>query len=195
LGGKEAGVAYILDAYNVVYAGDAMGGAMSGLTVRKLCQWIVGSPQRLAATLVLDGRAKPDEPSENEFPEVTLVYSGTGIKADTVIAQMVERSGNRKKLTVVTNDRAVALHARRNFAGAMSCEAFLTHLIGGTARAETRSRGALPAKKTGGSATAGETDHWLKEFGITPPPPAPPPPTPTAEDPFGEIDMDKLMGD
>jgi hypothetical protein len=188
-------VAYILDAYNVVYAGDAMGGAMNGLTVRKLCQWIVGSPQRLAATLVLDGRAKPDEPAENEFPEVTLVYSGTGIKADTVIAQMVERSANRKKLTVVTNDRAVALHARRNFAGAISCEAFLTSLIGGTGGANAATRSALPPRKTGSAGTTGETAHWLKEFGITPPPPAPPPAAPTPDDPFGEIDMDKLMGD
>jgi hypothetical protein len=181
-------MAYILDAYNVVYAGDAMGGAMSGLTVRKLCQWIVASPQRLAATLVLDGRAKPEEPSENEFPEITLVYSGTGIKADTVIAQMVERSGNRKKLTVVTNDRAVALHARRHNATAMSCEAFLTHLIAGP----RGSKSALPPRKTGTAGTTGETAHWLKEFGITPPPVAPPPAT---DDPFDAIDMDKLMGD
>ena len=49
-------MAYILDAYNVVYAGASMGGALSDLTVRKLCQWIVASPQRLGATLVLDGR-------------------------------------------------------------------------------------------------------------------------------------------
>jgi predicted RNA-binding protein with PIN domain len=188
-------VAYILDAYNVVYAGEAMGGAMSGLTVRKLCQWIVASPQRLGATLVLDGRAKPDEPSENEFPEVTLVYSGTGIKADTVIAQMVERSGNRKKLTVVTNDRAVALHARRNFAAAMSCEAFLTQLIAGSASASKATGSVLPPRKTGAAGTAGETAHWLKEFGITPPLPPPPPPASSPDDPFNEIDMDKLMGD
>ncbi len=166
---------------------------LSDLTVRKLCQWIVASPQRLAATLVLDGRAKPDEPSENEFPEITLIYSGTGIKADTVIAQMVERAANRKKLTVVSNDRAVALHARRNFANAMSCESFLHALIGASRAANAADRARLPAKKTGGTTTTGETEHWLREFGITPPlPPLPRPNDPASE--FGDIDMDKLMG-
>ena len=125
-------MAYILDTYNVIHAGIAMGGAMSGLTVRGLCQWIVASPQRLKVTLVLDGRAKPDEPSENEFPEVDFVYSrapgwsrGYGDRPDGGA-----RSGNKKKLSVVTNDRAVALDARRHFAQAMSSESFLRMLIG-----------------------------------------------------------------
>src|SRR5579875_318703 len=100
-----------------------MGGAFTGLTIRALCQWITASPRQISATLILDGRPKPDEPSENEFPHLTLTYSGAGVKADTVIGQLVERSGNKKKLTVVTNDRAVALHARRHYANAMSCEA------------------------------------------------------------------------
>jgi hypothetical protein len=187
---------YLLDTYNILPVGISMGGAVSDLTVRKLCQWIVASPQRLNATLVLDGRAKPDEPSPNEFPEVTLLYSGTGISADTVIAQRVELSGNKRKLTVVTNDRAVALHARKNFANAMSCEAFLSMLIGGTASSNAADRARLPAKKTRGSPSPGETEHWLKEFGITPPPPKPPSQNPSDSplNEFGDIDMDKLMG-
>jgi len=180
-------VPYIVDTYNAVYAGYAMGGALSGLTVRKLCQFIVASPVALKATLVLDGRPKPDEPSENEFPEINLLYSGTGIKADTVIAQLVERSGNKKKLTVVTNDRAVALHARRNYANAMSCEAFLSQLVGGKSGSRTNA-----SAKRSGTVAPGETDHWLKEFGITPPPR--PAPKPSSDNDIDNLDIEDLLG-
>jgi predicted RNA-binding protein with PIN domain len=183
-------VPYLVDTYNAVHAGLSMGGAMSGLTVRKLCQWIMASSHPLKVTLVLDGRAKPDEPSENEFPEVGFVYSGTGISADKVIGQMVERSGSKKNLTVVTNDRAVALHARRNYANAMSCEAFLSQLIG--AKGPVRGGSVLPPHKTQGTGTSGETEHWLKEFGIKPEPKAAPK-MPTGDE-IEDLDIEDLLG-
>ncbi|HUO09114.1 MAG TPA: NYN domain-containing protein [Phycisphaerae bacterium] len=184
---------YIVDTYNAVYAGAAMGGALSGLTVRKLCQWVVasaGGRQPMKVTLVLDGRAKPDEPSENEFPGIRIVYSGVGVSADKVIGQMVEVAGNKKKVTVVTNDRAVALHARRNFANAMSCEAFLAALIG--AKGPVRGGSVLPPHKTQGTGTSGETEHWLKEFGIKPEPKAAPK-IPTGDE-IEDLDIEDLLG-
>ncbi len=181
---------YVVDTYNAVHAGLAMGGALSRFTVRKLCQWIAASAPAIKVTLVLDGRAKPDEPSENEFPGIAIVYSGVGVSADKVIGQMVERSGNKKKLTVVTNDRAVALHARRNFANAMSCEAFLSQLIGTEARGVTGK--VLPPHKTQGTGTSGETDHWMKEFGITPEPKAAPK-MPTGDE-IEDLDIEDLLG-
>src|SRR4051812_15308281 len=116
---------YLIDTYNLIHAGVATGGPLGDLTVRKLCRYLSAAPAALKATLVMDGRAKPDEPSMNEFPDITLLYSGAGVTADAVIGQLVEVSTTRKKLTVVTNDRAVALHARRHFSNAMSCEQFL----------------------------------------------------------------------
>src|SRR5205809_3939675 len=106
---------YVIDTYNLVHAAAAMGGPLGGMTVRKLCQYLAAAPSATKATLVLDGRAKPDEPSLNEFPDITLTYSGTGVKADEVIAQLVERGANRRKMTVVSNDGEVARHARRNY--------------------------------------------------------------------------------
>ncbi len=141
---------YLIDTYNLLHAAAGFGGMASDLTVRTLCQFIVaatGSSGRgsgMRVTLVLDGRSKPQEPSENEFPDITLVYSGIGITADTVIGQRVERAKSRKKLTVVSNDREVTRHARRHFAGAMSCEAFLKLL---TRRAPRQRAAAMPANK------------------------------------------------
>ena len=164
---------------------------MTDLSVRRLCQWIGSSPARQKTTLVIDGRPKPDEPSDSEFPDIHLVYSGAGITADTVIAQMLQRSANRKKVTVVSNDRAVQASARRVGAGYQSCEAFLSMLITAHSAARGIAQRALPITKTQGSPTKGETDHWLQEFGIDP---KDVPEKPVKKPGDDEIDMKKLMG-
>jgi predicted RNA-binding protein with PIN domain len=150
---------YLIDAYNLVHAAAALGGPLRPMTIRLLCRYLAAAGYR--ATLVLDGRAKPDEPGPAEFPQLTLTYAGTGVSADNVIAQLVELSPHRRKVTVVTNDRAVALQARSCFANAMGCEQFLKEL--------TEGRPALPdepdAKHTG-TATKGEADLWMQEFGL-----------------------------
>jgi hypothetical protein len=189
---------YIVDTYNLVHTGAAMGGPLAGMTVRTLCQYITASASRMKVTLVLDGRAKPDEPSANEFPQIALVYSGAGVSADAVIAQRVEGAQSRKILTVVSNDREVVLHARRNYAGAMSCEAFLNELMRYNPRANAA---ALPAKKMVGTETAGESEHWMKEFGMALPPeggeggkPEPRRGVQTGDAEIDALDIEKMMG-
>jgi len=186
---------YLLDTYNILHAAIPMGGAMVNLTVRSLCQWITsgGGPRRIKAVLVLDGRAKPDEPMANEVPEVELVYAGAGVSADRVIGQLVERAGRKKNVTVVTNDRAVTLHARRHFASAMSSEAFLEMLMGAERSQRRAARTKLPEKKTGGTSSPGETQHWLKEFGLSVPPP-PPRPHSLPPDEMSDEEIKRLMG-
>ena len=176
---------YLIDTYNLLHTAAASGGPLGSLDVRLLCRHLSAAPNSFKATLILDGRPKPDEPSPNEFPDIGLVYSGTGVKADTVIAQMIERSPHRKKLSVVTNDRAVALHARRHNAGAMSCEQFLDHLIAATIPGPKQTS----AKPTPTQSPA-EIDHWLRQFGL-----ADPNPTAAADvDPLTDIDIEDLLG-
>jgi predicted RNA-binding protein with PIN domain len=180
---------YLIDAYNLVHAAAAMGGPLGGMTVRRLCQYLAASPAGGKATLVLDGRAKPEEPSVHEFPEITLVYSGAGVAADAVIAQTIERSRERKKITVVTNDRAVALHARQHLVNAMSCEVFLRQLTEGVAALPEE-----PGHKATGTPTTGEADHWMREFGLEGDP-NPGAAGPKVEDEgVGEIDIEDLLG-
>lgn len=187
---------YLVDTYNLLHAAPALGGPLAGLTVRKLCQYIVAATSNMKVTLILDGRAKPDEPSPNEFPDVALVYSGAGVSADLIIEQQVELAQSKKKLTVVSNDRAVVLHARRHYAHAISCEAFLHELTHFNPRASAP----LPARKVSGTETAGESEHWLKEFGLqAPPAPNQPPspqrrPAPTGDPDIDALDIEKLLG-
>ena len=179
---------YLIDTYNLIHV-SAWRGGVAPTTVRGLCQALAGPGRALKVVLILDGRSKPEEPGLNEFPAIDLRYSGAGIPADRVIGQMVERSKERKKLTVVTDDRAVTLHARRHFASAMSCDAFLELLFSG----KTSDAEALPARKTQGSPTSGETAHWLKEFGITKPVDQPPPRRAPNDD-LSDLDIEKLLG-
>lgn len=176
---------YLIDTYNLLHAAAAFGGS-APTDVRSLCRQLSAAPANFKATLILDGRPKPDEPSPNEFPDIGLVYSGAGVKADTVIGQMIERSKERKKLTVVTNDRAVALHARRHFSGAMSCEQFLAHLAAASVPGPRNAGKITPAQ------SPAEIDHWLREFGIT----ADPNPQRRAEesDALVDIDIEDLLG-
>ena len=185
---------YLIDTYNLLHAGIATGGPLGDLTVRKLCRYLSAAPTHVKATLILDGRAKPDEPSINEFPDITLLYSGTGVTADAVIAQLIEGSPVRKKLTVVTNDRAVALHARRHFSHAISCEQFLRQLTEYTPVAAPPQDD--PAHKSSGTPTPGESDHWMKEFGLTGDPNPKPriAPSKRDEDPLADINIEDLLG-
>lgn len=159
----------LIDTYNCVHAGQAMGGVFRDLNVRRLCDWLAGcAAVRGKVTLVLDGRPKPDEPSQDEVPEVTLRYSGAGVSADDVIGQLVELHPHRKKVTVVSNDRAVVLHARKNFAHAISCETLLDKLVQSQSDNRRRARQQLPQGKTSGTSGDAETELWLEELGFKP---------------------------
>jgi predicted RNA-binding protein with PIN domain len=151
---------YVIDTYNLVHAAAALGGPLADMGVRKLCRYLEAAKR--SATLVLDGRAKPDEPAPGDFPSLQFMYSGTGVPADKVIAQIVEVARQRRKVTVVTNDRAVALHARSHFANAVSCEQFLQELTTSAPVPQDD-----PPQKALGTATTGETDHWMREFGLS----------------------------
>lgn len=179
----------IVDCYNCLYAGQAMGGAMADLTVHRICRLLTERGDS-SAVLVLDGRPKPHEPSANEYPAVHLVYSGTGITADKVILERVSRSSAKGSITVITNDRAVAAGARRMGAKVMGCEAFLTRLIhGGVIGKSVPKAQQMSPQKTGEPTSKGEADLWLKEFGYKP--------GETKEKPSGDdddIDFEKLMG-
>ena len=177
----------IIDTYNCLHSAAAMPGSLTGLSLSELCRFLENA--RMPAVLVMDGRPKPEEPGENDFPTLRLVYSGRAATADDVIARLVHESTGRRHLTVVSNDHAVAGAARRAGARSLSCEAFLSRIM--RARAARRGRRANePSEKFDGLAASGQAGAWLKEFGFAPP--SPPPPSSAEMDP-DSIDMDDFL--
>ena len=155
----------IIDGYNCTYAGAALGGPWGGFSLRQLCTLL--EKTRSAAIVVLDGRPKPSEPDADEFPGVSLIYSGRGIKADDVIREILSRRTDRRHITVVSNDRAVAGDARRQKARSQSCEKFLQALIVAAAPRSFRRASVEPPEKSAGLVNAGETEHWLQALGLS----------------------------
>ena len=168
----------IIDGYNCTYAGAALGGPWGGFSLRQLCTLL--EKTRSAAIVVLDGRPKPSEPDADEFPGVSLIYSGRGIKADDVIREILSRRTDRRHITVVSNDRAVAGDARRQKARSQSCEKFLQALIVAAAPRSFRRASVEPPEKSAGLVNAGEAEHWLQMLGLNKKLPSNPPHTPDA---------------
>jgi predicted RNA-binding protein with PIN domain len=62
--------------------------------------------------VVFDGRPEPHFPDGSRFRGVTVFYAFPGSDADHRIVEMVEHESNRRALTVVTSDRALAVRVR-----------------------------------------------------------------------------------
>ena len=152
----------IIDAYNCLHAGSSIPGPWHGFSLRELCRLITRLDKKIV--LVMDGSPKPDEPTAAEFPDVTLVYSGRGVSADSVIINMVKSSTGARDITVVSNDRAVKAGAHRGGAKIMSCETYLNNMLRRRAARRMRWKTAEPERKASGLKR--ETDYWLHEFGF-----------------------------
>jgi hypothetical protein len=201
----------LLDTYNITHAGAGLSPRLAELSVRGLCRLLSARPGRQRVTLVLDGRPKPSEPRPGEFPDLELVYSADA-SADDVIVELVERGRHRRAITVITSDRALTRQVRESGGQVTPSRAFLESLLIRAGRQmmphkprpqpPRHSEKHLPAGKTHGIASAGETELWLRRFGFLPTetpapakPKARPAPEPKPDDELHfEIDMKKLLG-
>ncbi|MGC9261128.1 MAG: NYN domain-containing protein [Phycisphaerae bacterium] len=152
----------IIDAYNCLHAGSSIPGPWHGFSLRELCLLINRLDRKIV--LVMDGAPKPDEPRAAEFPDITLVYSGRGVSADSVIIAMVHNSTGARDITVISNDRAVKAGAHRGGAGTMPCEVYLNNILQRRAALRMRGKTAEPERKFTGKSQ--DTDYWLHEFGL-----------------------------
>jgi predicted RNA-binding protein with PIN domain len=154
----------IIDAYNCLHAGSSMPGPWHGFSLRELCRLVECLERKIV--LVMDGSPKPDEPTQAEFPDVILKYSGRGVSADSVIIAMVRQSTGARHITVVSNDRAVKAGAHRHGARTMACEKYLAGILRRKAAMRLRWKMAEPRRKSAGAMS--DTDFWLHEFGFSP---------------------------
>lgn len=105
------------------------------------------------ARIVFDATGGMKRREERGPLEVRSVAQGR--TADEEILGMLATSGDRTEYTVVSNDLSIVKGAEKRRVKALLCEEF-GRLI--TARAE-------PPEK-GDSASSGEVDYWMREFGL-----------------------------
>jgi len=113
----------------------------------------------VTVAVVFDGA--PDEffPDGSYFMGVRVFYAERGRDADARIKELVEESGERRTLKVVTSDRALADYVRRCGAAIIRSGDFRRRLDAAHAAAEESGRGGVKGSEMG---------EWMYYFGVSP---------------------------
>ena len=105
---------YLLDGYNLIFSL-----IESKDSLQTLRNKIIHALQKqfarrkISGTLVFDGAHLRDEESGLSYPSPLIVaYTPKGQSADEYIVQCIEMAPNPKQMTVVSNDRGLARHAK-----------------------------------------------------------------------------------
>lgn len=192
----------LVDTYNVLHVVGVLPPDLAGLDPHTLATLI--STSRFAhdsPRLICDGTPRPGIPTT--VGTVRIEYAGGGIKADDLIAILVDASSAPRRLTVVSSDRGVTDHAARRKCKTFTSEEFLAHLATDAANPTARPPKGIPHQ---------DVDEWIDQFNLTteldlqpasPPPqpkklnPSPPKPSETPPksplDDAEDLDMSKLI--
>ncbi len=151
----------LIDTYNVLHTTGVLPPEMAGIDVGGLIRLISSSRyQRQLVTLVCDGTGPM--PSSAGLPRLIAVRSaGPGGEADDLILELIDAASDRRRITVVTSDRAVATAARKRRCRTITSQAFLGHLL---ADAQTRPK-PLNDRPTG-LLDKKRVDEWIAQFGL-----------------------------
>ncbi len=166
----------LIDAYNVLWLGNASEPHGPDLSVSGLLRLIAHSRyRRRASRLICDGHPAAGEgvPSPVFGIGATLlrlgpgeiVYSGHAGSADDVIERIIDTHSVPRELLVVSSDRRVKRAAGRRRARTMASEVFLAQILSDRTRAPIPS---LPAFVQEIPLGAHAIDLWRREFGLPP---------------------------
>jgi len=98
---------------------------------------------------------------------IEVAFSGAGVKADDVLIGLLDADSAPRRLRVVSSDREIIRAARRRQARPARSGEFWMELRRALERPPPAPR-TLPKAKHQGLAP-GETDDWLRAFGMLPP--------------------------
>ncbi len=151
----------IIDTYNVLHTTGILPPEMAGIDLGGLIGLISASRyRRQLVTLVCDGTGPM--PASPGLPRTIAVrFAGPDREADDLILELIEQATDRRRITVVTSDRAVVDAARKRRCATLSSPAFLKRLLGD---AQTRPR-PVDDRPTG-QLDAKRVDQWIKRFGL-----------------------------
>jgi len=164
---------YLIDAYNVL--GVFLPVSLAGMNEGGLCLALeragLTRPRGRSAVVVCDGQVKPGGAEVSPVVSVELVYSGPRRSADDVIVRMIGKSSSPRRLTVVSNDRAIQAAARKRKAKVMTSDSLIQSLAdrlekGGTPGGGGGGGGAEAGGKKSRGIPPSEADDWLEEFGL-----------------------------
>lgn len=116
--------------------------------------------------IVFDGRKPADGFAEQIDKGVVSVRYAGQFTADAVIFEIIDASTAARRMTVVSSDREVQRAARRRGATAVESAEFWAALRNDLAQADQPRAPREPREKRSGL-TEGDTDAWMREFGLS----------------------------
>ena len=164
----------LIDCYNLLHA--TMPPALAGLEEAGLCR-LLAAGRFEEAVVVCDGVAKPNAPAVSPVEGVQLIYPGPGRSADEWIVERVRTDTAARRITVVTDDRAVQKAVRARRARITPCREMVQLLLELAGQGPRGSAALLDdsdmAKHQG--LDEPEVRWWLAEFGVEESPASPAP--------------------
>lgn len=152
----------VIDTYNVLYTTGVLPPELAGIDLESLLALIANSRYRnMIITLVCDGTSKGRK--RISLPKtITLRFSGPHRKADDLIVELLDKSSHRRRITVVSSDRAVAKAAKTRRCTTLTSQLFLEHL---TNDAQSKNI-AQPANETRSHKQLDDkaVQQWIDEF-------------------------------
>ncbi|HYJ46422.1 MAG TPA: NYN domain-containing protein, partial [Pyrinomonadaceae bacterium] len=117
--------------------------------------------RRASVSVVFDGAPEKHFADGASYRGVRLFYSERGSNADERIKRLVEESRERRTLTVVTSDRALADYVRRCGARVMRSGEFRQKIdeVAAAAARDPRQDADEPTLEEG-------LDEWMRYFGV-----------------------------
>jgi len=119
------------------------------------------------AEIIFDGIGPPDKSGFNNVYNIEITFSGRDNDCDSIIEQRILDSTAPAHLTIVSTDRKVRDAASARKAKSVQSDEFWNIV---TKRLSKQKRSGEPAAKRTGL-TEGETELWLKAFGLDRKPP------------------------
>jgi predicted RNA-binding protein with PIN domain len=114
--------------------------------------------------VVFDGAPEEHFPDGSSFRGVRVFYAERGSNADERIKQMAEEARERRTLTVVTSDRALADYVRRLGARVLRSGEFRRRMEDALTLTDRRAKESEALK----GVAAEEVDGWMRYFGVAP---------------------------
>lgn len=161
----------IVDGYNLLHAVESASRHLrrgkEGLRrARETLVQLLSTARRASGpriTVVFDGGDAPDGlPRRSVQQGVEVVYAPRDSDADTLIRRMVDEADNRRRLLVVSSDRAVADYVRICGAGQMNSGRFASML--GDRRSPRRRAASTSDEKA--DAAAIDVEDWAAWMGL-----------------------------
>lgn len=118
---------YYIDGYNLIFSLTDSKESLQSLRQKTLHLLQKKFSQlHLQGTLVFDGAHRRDEESGLSYPSPLIVaYTPKDQNADSYIVEQIEKTKQRKLITVITNDRGLILQARALGAHTQTNQAFI----------------------------------------------------------------------